>query len=971
MNYMPTKSRKWLASGIATAVIASALSLFTVAPASAAGTVSTVSVDTSKPIRATSAAYGDVKTGQGNGNGTDDTPALVFTLGGTIDDDTLFGCYSATADDSEFFIRRTAAPTNSAGTANGGLLTLEARDLRSGTDLALTTLNTWYEITSMNDFFMRALGTDETLTADDSRMAVNITADTAGSYTIEYLLDCDSSDSAVPTSGDLSGTFTFSAYDAPVITVTSSVTRASAGDDTVTITATGGALSLEDTLFVVDDTTFDNTFRVKRDRVNPYGTVGGDDSTGDDTVLIDINSDWVKTGANTMTLTLVLVNPALGLDNAGTVKIWRKSGFITPATKASAATVTATASLAVNAISSLDITAPTTNILEDDTPASGVFVGTLLKSATTSGSTTVSGTFQHANVSDYGKDTTVAVYSTAEADVDITDTPILTSTVTSAAGTGVGTWSFAIPNQYLDAAGEKVTIYAGSVTVANATGSSTPKAYELEAVAAAATPVWTVNGLTFESAENFQGTLILAIGGKVEASAKTLDQFGNIIAGQSIAITTGSTSRNASKLIRSGLSTAANGVVSASMTDAGTTASTTTSTTRDSITLSMIDGLEDDTVGTTEALTVAYVTNTLTAPTLNGVAAAAYDGAPVVPGDGTASLHSSDDDASEGLSTDDSMLQFKVTSAVLGASVTFTGSSGVRFSYDDSVAPMNNSNVGGANRVIAAKKGTTKVMVASSTTTGVAEVYWYCITAGDCTVTATSGTATTSATVTYYTDAAFARDIVEVKVNDVLGTTGTSSAANKVKVSFKVVDTFGNVVKTLGSTSTVDVMVQGVGSIDGLGSQGTLKTGTDGTAQFYATSSVAGSQQILLDGSGGQFAGLASTSLGNSAAADKKTVTLTWSAAPAPEVVYAAPTLTVTKSGNKIILDGTAVEGEGDIIVYIKRVGTTKWVEQAATIEVAAPGDYNGMRIAPKSNVLIRVKQEGTGKFSNQVVVLK
>jgi hypothetical protein len=129
--------------------------------------------------------------------------------------------------------------------------------------------------------------------------------------------------------------------------------------------------------------------------------------------------------------------------------------------------------------------------------------------------------------------------------------------------------------------------------------------------------------------------------------------------------------------------------------------------------------------------------------------------------------------------------------------------------------------------------------------------------------------------------------------------------------------------------------------------------------------------QITLDGTGGQFAGVASTTLGTSAAADKKTVTITWSAAPAPEVVYAAPTLTVTKSGTKIILDGTAVEGEGDIIVYIKRVGTTKWVEQAATIEVAAPGDYNGMRIAPKSNVLIRVKQEGTGKFSNQVVVLK
>ena len=206
---------------------------------------------------------------------------------------------------------------------------------------------------------------------------------------------------------------------------------------------------------------------------------------------------------------------------------------------------------------------------------------------------------------------------------------------------------------------------------------------------------------------------------------------------------------------------------------------------------------------------------------------------------------------------------------------------------------------------------------------------------------------------------------------DVVGTTGTSAADKKVKVSFKVTDIFGNAVKTFGETPTVDVMVSGVGSIDGLGSQGTLKTGTDGTAQFYAASSAAGSMQITLDGTGGQFAGVASTTLGTSAAADKKTVTITWSAAPAPEVVYAAPTLTVTKSGTKIILDGTAVEGEGDIIVYIKRVGTTKWVEQAATIEVAAPGDYNGMRIAPKSNVLIRVKQEGTGKFSNQVVVLK
>ena len=86
---------------------------------------------------------------------------------------------------------------------------------------------------------------------------------------------------------------------------------------------------------------------------------------------------------------------------------------------------------------------------------------------------------------------------------------------------------------------------------------------------------------------------------------------------------------------------------------------------------------------------------------------------------------------------------------------------------------------------------------------------------------------------------------------------------------------------------------------------------------------------------------------------------------------YPAPTLQVVKDGGKILLSGTAVEGEGDIIVYLKKVGTTKWVEMAATIEVAAPGDYNGLRIKPKTTVLIRVKQEGTGLFSNQVVVRK
>ena len=77
------------------------------------------------------------------------------------------------------------------------------------------------------------------------------------------------------------------------------------------------------------------------------------------------------------------------------------------------------------------------------------------------------------------------------------------------------------------------------------------------------------------------------------------------------------------------------------------------------------------------------------------------------------------------------------------------------------------------------------------------------------------------------------------------------------------------------------------------------------------------------------------------------------------------------KDGGRVILSGTAVDGEGDIIIYTKKVGTTAWKERAKTLEVAAPGDFNGSIRAPKNNVLIRVKQEGTGQFSNQIIVLK
>jgi hypothetical protein len=90
-----------------------------------------------------------------------------------------------------------------------------------------------------------------------------------------------------------------------------------------------------------------------------------------------------------------------------------------------------------------------------------------------------------------------------------------------------------------------------------------------------------------------------------------------------------------------------------------------------------------------------------------------------------------------------------------------------------------------------------------------------------------------------------------------------------------------------------------------------------------------------------------------------------------PPVVYDKPTLSFVKNAGRIILSGTAVDGEGDIIIYTKKVGTTAWKERAKTLEVAAPGDFNGSILALKSNVLIRVKQEGTGLFSNQIIVVK
>jgi hypothetical protein len=677
----------------------------------------------------------------------------------------------------------------------------------------------------------------------------------------------------------------------------------------------------------------------------------------------------VRTGADTSTLSLQLNPSATATDLVGSTVIRPYDGLIT-----GTVTITYAASTLETSIMAISLTAPTSNIKADlkdadgdDTWNAGVLGYTMLKSAT---SVTVSGTFEVNGSSNYGDSVTVALYGVASP--TSASTALSSSSVVTSTATGIGTFSFTVPADELDGADEVITVVVGGFGLAVSEASSTPKRLQITAADQALTTSYlTIDGLTFTSSATLP-TLIKAVGATTTFGYRPTDQWGNTIAGYKLNVN-GFDRNGAHKSVTSTASTTAGGAaVTVSFDDTGTAASTAgTATTYDTVSMNSVNSLGVVSAITNGTPVIAYSAPTLTGLVIGGYAPAAFnteydDTAPIVPHDGEAG----------GTATGgtDAPISVAVTSSFAAAAgVVFTGSAGVRFLGSDDTAAVPSLGAA-ASAATVHSDGKTSVIrpTALSGSSYVATAYFFCVTAGDCTVTATQGAGTASGTVEYRTTAAGAFNVSDIKVNDVATTTGTASADKKVKVSFKVTDVFGNAVKTLGESGIgVDVMVSGVGSIDGLGSQGTLKTATNGTAQFFASSAAAGSMQIELDGSGAQFGNAASSALNKPASADKKTVTITWSAAPAPEVVYAAPTLTVTKSGTKIILDGTAVEGEGDIIVYIKRVGTTKWVEQAATIEVAAPGDYNGMRIAPKSNVLIRVKQEGTGKFSNQVVVLK
>ena len=318
---------------------------------------------------------------------------------------------------------------------------------------------------------------------------------------------------------------------------------------------------------------------------------------------------------------------------------------------------------------------------------------------------------------------------------------------------------------------------------------------------------------------------------------------------------------------------------------------------------------------------------------------------------------------SDGFNAQETCVLLTATSSPV-AQLVFTGSAGVKFSTTcagtETVATLKDTitiAASGSNAAyaIATKVGANTVTMKSGTTTKTATFYAY-----------------------NYKTAGSAGDAVR---NFTVSPTSLSLKPGQFGVlTITATDAFGNVVKsvTAGNGGTITATAAGQVLVEGPTLSKAVSAAWDANGQIMIGvigSQTSGTGTITLKGTGVQLAaaaGAATSSTagtnGLTAATGTSTVNVT---VPAAEIVYDKPTLQVTKVDGKILLSGTAVEGEGDIIVYLKKVGTTKWVEQAATIEVAAPGDFNGLRKAPKFNVLVRVKQEGTGLFSNQVVIRK
>ena len=262
-------------------------------------------------------------------------------------------------------------------------------------------------------------------------------------------------------------------------------------------------------------------------------------------------------------------------------------------------------------------------------------------------------------------------------------------------------------------------------------------------------------------------------------------------------------------------------------------------------------------------------------------------------------------------------------------------------------------------------KGSASVQVPSGTA-----IYAFATKVGTHTITFTAGGKSVKA---QFKASNAATDYYNIAIS---GPTSVVTGSNNNSV-VTVTDVFGNPVNAAAGIVAVSTSAPTAILLGGFNSAASVDVGAAGTANVLLQAASTPGSSVITAAPGGTPAAAWATGyvppIGAPAPVKSATLTVAVTAAPAApvEVVYEKPTLTFTKSGGRIILSGTAVDGEGDIIIYTKKIGTTAWKERAKTLEVAAPGDFNGSIKALKNNVVIRVKQEGTGLFSNQVIVLK
>ena len=415
------------------------------------------------------------------------------------------------------------------------------------------------------------------------------------------------------------------------------------------------------------------------------------------------------------------------------------------------------------------------------------------------------------------------------------------------------------------------------------------------------------------------------------------DQFGVALA--STAITATVTGRNPATF-RS--TPDANGYATFTWTDAGAAVGTTTATSTDTVTFSA-------TGATSVARTVTYSTAgpaVVTVTVTNDEAGNAHNIDPV--------------EAVAGLPAGYVTYTIRVTDAsgqpISGVRVSATGNAGDLFYLGDAVG------------VTAAVTGETTIN-AYRRLAGTAGIV----------VTAGSVTARDLTPVTWSAVSSGARN-VSISVSN-----ATAAPEGIIRVTATVSDRFGNAVPLANVTLTEN----GAGRL--YTGETASKTTTRGVVSWDLTSLKLEAGANLLtatvtavdvdnNGTVGAAEGLAQMNdiagyiattavTGVSAGNDDASTTVTFAAAAAPVVVApsVAPSLTAERQGNRVLLFGSCMVDEGDMIIYVKSPGKA-WSEKAKTLECAA-GEYDGDTRASKKAKFYRVKQEGTGLWSTSKLV--